>query len=98
MLLMRGCLPSEYFPDHMQLDDLTKLWDQARENCQAQNADLLIINDHLENHWIYDFANENDIDVWLGLRENVSFLMFLFMMDPTSDPFEQDFMSTPQQT
>ena len=58
-------------------------WDEARDKCLEDNSDLLVINDHLENHWIYDFASENDIDVWLGLRENVSAFILIYEIDLT---------------
>ena len=37
-----------------------------------QEADLVIVDNPNENLFIYDFAKENSIDVWLGILENVS--------------------------
>ena len=47
-------------------------WDEARETCTKQDADLVVINSHTENDYIYEFANHDEVNVWLGLRENVS--------------------------
>ena len=35
-------------------------------------ADLAIVDTDTENLYIYDFARENSIDLWLGILENVS--------------------------
>ena len=40
--------------------------------CQNDNADLIVVNDLVENSWVYAFSNRDQVDVWLGLRENVS--------------------------
>ena len=45
--------------------------------CQNDNADLIVVNDLVENSWVYAFSNRDQVDVWLGLRENVSDLHIL---------------------
>lgn len=47
-------------------------WDEARDICLDDNSDLIVINDHYENLWLYDFAHRDQVDIWLGLRENKS--------------------------
>ena len=47
-------------------------WAAARAKCVEQEADLVIVDNPNENLFIYDFAKENSIDVWLGILENVS--------------------------
>ena len=39
--------------------------------CLERDADLLVVNDLVENSWVYAFSNRDQVDVWLGLRENV---------------------------
>ena len=53
-------------------DDEKTEWASARQKCQEQEADLIIVNNDLENLFVFDFARENSIDVWLGILENVS--------------------------
>ena len=45
-------------------------WDEARSLCLEQNSDLIIINSHSENNYVYEFASRDGVNVWLGLREN----------------------------
>ena len=47
-------------------------FEDARDICQGQASDLVIINSLTENKYIYDIANRDQVDVWLGIRENVS--------------------------
>ena len=47
-------------------------FEDARDICQGQDSDLVIINSPTENKYIYDMANRDQVDVWLGIRENVS--------------------------
>ena len=47
-------------------------WASAQDKCKEQEADLIIINDDDENTFVYNWAKENEIDVWLGILENVS--------------------------
>jgi hypothetical protein len=35
------------------------------------DSDLIIMNSFDENKYIYDFANRDQVDVWLGIYENV---------------------------
>ena len=46
-------------------------WQGARERCQEDEADLLRVDNPYEDQYIFRFAKENDIDVWLGNLENV---------------------------
>ncbi len=43
----------------------------AHEKCQSMDSDLIIMNSFDENKYIYDFANRDQVDVWLGIYENV---------------------------
>ena len=45
-------------------------WDEARGICTEQNSDLIVINNHVENNYVYEFASRDGVNVWLGLREN----------------------------
>ena len=51
-------------------------WAAARAKCVEQDADLVIVDNPNENLFIYDFAKENSIDVWLGILENVIKIKF----------------------
>ncbi len=57
-----------------------KQWDEARDTCQDDNADLIVVNSHFENYWLYDFANRDSVDIWLGLRENVIQILIKFRL------------------
>ena len=49
--------------------------------CLERDADLLVVNDLVENSWVYAFSNRDQVDVWLGLRENVCYIdEFLFVV------------------
>ena len=51
--------------------------------CLERDADLLVVNDLVENSWVYAFSNRDQVDVWLGLRENVCYFdEFLFVPGP----------------
>jgi hypothetical protein len=41
------------------------------------DSHLVIINTFAENKFIYDFANRDQVDVWLGIKENVRSLSFV---------------------
>ena len=47
-------------------------FDDARSKCQEMDSDLVIVNTFAENKYIYDFANRDQVDVWLGIKENVN--------------------------
>ncbi len=53
-----------------------KTWDEARDTCLDQDSDLIVVNDQHENNWVYQFANRDQVDVWLGIHENVSSIRF----------------------
>lgn len=40
--------------------------------CASENADLVIIKDHVDNRFIYDMVSSKGVDVWIGIKENVS--------------------------
>lgn len=46
---------------------------------------MIVINNHFENFWLYDFAHRDEVDIWLGMRENVSLHIWVF--------FNSQFMS-----
>ena len=52
-------------------------WSSAQAKCVEQEADLVIVDNDVENLYIYDFAKENEIDLWLGILENVSMVKLL---------------------
>jgi hypothetical protein len=41
------------------------------------DSHLVIINTFAENKFIYDFANRDQVDVWLGIKENVRSHIFV---------------------
>ena len=43
----------------------------ARDKCLALDSDLVVVNSFDENKHIYDLANIDQVDVWLGISENV---------------------------
>ena len=43
----------------------------ARDKCLSLDSDLVMVNSFDENKFIYDFANRDQVDVWLGISENV---------------------------
>jgi hypothetical protein len=49
-------------------------YEDARDKCKGEDSDLVVVNTFAENKYIYDFANRDQVDVWLGIRENVSLL------------------------
>ena len=51
-------------------------WEAARTKCLEQDSDLAIIDNPNENLFVYDFAKENSIDLWIGILENVSIYYF----------------------
>ncbi|WAR06450.1 MRC1-like protein [Mya arenaria] len=43
-------------------------WDDARANCQANNADLMVIEDDETEQHLWDFIEARRADMWIGLR------------------------------
>ncbi|XP_052803256.1 macrophage mannose receptor 1-like isoform X2 [Mya arenaria] len=43
-------------------------WEDARANCQANNADLMVIEDDETEQHLWDFIEARRADMWIGLR------------------------------
>ena len=54
-------------------DDEKTEWSQARKVCQEEHgSDLVIVDNDQENDYLYTFAKENEIHVWIGIQEKVT--------------------------
>ena len=48
-------------------------WQQARKKCKEEHAaDLVTVDSDEENNYVFEFGNQNDIHVWIGVFEYVS--------------------------
>ena len=53
-------------------DDDKAEWQQARNKCKQEHAaDLVVVNSDEENDYVFQFAKQNDIHVWIGIFEKV---------------------------
>lgn len=50
-----------------RLNNWTRSWDQARENCRKWGYTLVTINDKNEDNWVY--AKTGDHDTWYGFND-----------------------------
>ena len=48
----------------------------AREHCIGLDSDLVVINSFDESKYIFEIANTNLEDLWIGISENVTMACF----------------------
>ena len=55
----------------LQLETQSDVFRGAVSTCESYDSSLVIMNTFEENKFIYDTANANQVDVWIGIYKNV---------------------------